>query len=120
MNMPLRSAGVLFLLKSICVVVFKASQNPFLAVYLGGLAVYVVEGADIVQAPSVVFVVVGEEDGIQVTDIGPEHLAAEIRPGVNEDFKAFILNIGRRTESLVALIRAFAHRALACYDRHAL
>jgi hypothetical protein len=95
MNMPLRSAGVLFLLKSVCVVVFKAFENPFLAVDFGGLAVYVVEGTDVVQAPRVVFVVVGEEDGIQVADIGPKHLAAEIRPGINEDFQAVIFNIGR-------------------------
>ena len=67
-----------------------------------------------------VFVVVREEDGVQVADTLRKHLGAEIRAGIHQDVEAVVLHEGRRAEALVPLVGRLAHGALAADDGHAL
>ena len=85
-----------------------------------GLAVDVVEGAYIVEPSSVVHVIVGQEDGVKVTDICPEHLRTEIRTGIDQDGKAAVLHQRGGPQALVARVRRAAHLAVAADNRHPL
>ena len=63
----------------------------WLAVYLGSTPVDIVQAAHVVKPAHMVFVVVCDEDSIQMTDAGAQHLAAEIRSAVNKNVQSAIL-----------------------------
>ena len=67
-----------------------------------------------------VFVVVRKEDGVQVPYALRKHLGAKIRAGIYQDVEAVVLYECGRAEAFVPRVRAFAHRALAADDGHAL
>ena len=67
-----------------------------------------------------VFVLVGEEDAVQVADALPQHLHAEIGPGVDEDDLPAVADQGRCPEALVARVLRAADFTAAADDGHAL
>ena len=67
-----------------------------------------------------VFVLVRQEDGVQVSDPFREHLHPEIRPRINEYLEPLVLDERRRPEPLVMRILRPADRALAPDDRNPL
>lgn len=80
----------------------------------------IVERAHVVETAGVVFMVVGQEDGIEVADVFAEHLLPEIRPGIDQECLSFILDQGRAPQPLVSRIFRRTHFALASDHRNAL
>ena len=77
------------------------------------------EWAKVVDAPDVVVVFVGDEDGIQrLRHLDAEHLLAEVRSAVNEKPCVSHLEECRGTQATVARVATGADFALASDLRH--
>ena len=120
MDMPFRCAGIFLLGKSIGIFSLQGFQHRFFTINLDGVPVGIVECADVIQAARMVFVVVGEQNGVQMPDIVCQHLGAKIRPGIDQDAKPVALDQGRRTEAFVLRIGRAADRTATADDGHPL
>ena len=117
MDMPFRRSGVFLFGKRVAVFAAEGIEHFPFAVDFHAAAVDVIERAHVVQSARMVFVVVGQQDGVQVAEPGPEHLAAEIRSGVDEDLQAAVFHIDRGAQPFVPGIGAAAPLAGAADDR---
>ena len=60
-----------------------------------------------------------DEQGIEFLDVGSQRLLTEVRSAVDENIVAVVgLDEHACTQSVVARISRFAHRALACWHWH--
>lgn len=77
-------------------------------------------GTQIVDAETMVKVIVGEEQGIDVANVGSNRLKAEIRAAIHQDLLLVIrLDHGAATKSVVVGIRRIANGTGASGQRHA-
>ena len=67
-----------------------------------------------------VHVIVGQEYGIQVTDVFPQHLRAEIRSGIDEYLESTVFHQRGGAQAFVARVLRETDRAVAADDRYAL
>ena len=120
MDAPFRGSGIFVFGKGVAEHYLECFQHLRLTVDVYRLAVDIVERADIIKSSSVVHVIVCQENGVDMTYILPEHLYAEIRPGVDEYRQAAVLHQGCGTQPLVVRVGGAAYGAVAADDRYAL
>ena len=94
--------------------------GAFFAIYLSRLLFYVIECPDVVQTSGVVFMVVGQEDGIHSGYAFAEHLLSEVGAGIYKHLETFVFHIDACPESFVTRVGAPADFASASYHRHTL
>ena len=80
----------------------------------------IVERPHIVQTAHMIPVGMSQQNRIHVLHPGPQHLVAEIRPGINHYLNLIRAYQSRSPQSLVMTIRRLADRAMATDNRHAL
>jgi trimethylamine:corrinoid methyltransferase-like protein len=79
-----------------------------------------VEGSHIVDARSMVLMLVREEYGIEVADTLTQHLLAEVGACVDDKAHTITLDHCRGAQTLITAIRRCANVALAAYYGHTL
>ena len=119
-DVELGSALVFDFHERIRVVPFQGVLHVFLAVDVDGMVLDQVERPHVVQASGVVLMVVGQEDGVYVADVLPQHLVAEIRASVHEYGEPAVFHQHGSAQPFVARVRGLADLAVASYHRHAL
>lgn len=119
-DMPLRGAGVFVLSESVGILHPERILDIFLAVDVAGTALRVVQRSYVIQSASMVLVIVGQQDSVEMAHPCAEHLCPEVRAGVHEYCHPFMLHKHAGAQSLVHRIRAAADFALTAYHGNAL
>ena len=112
-DMPFRRTRIFRLGKGVGIFAVQTIGHIGLAVDIHRVALREVEGADVVQARRMIFVVVREQDGVEVVNIRTQHLVAEVRSGIDQDGQAAVFDQRSGTQALIARVRRTADRAVA-------
>ena len=80
----------------------------------------VVEWPYVVETGGMVFVLMGEQNGIYLLHFFPQHLLAKVGACVDDDFFVFYFKKCRNTKPFVAVVARTAHKATATDNRNAL
>ena len=103
-QMPFWRTGVFRERKHIRIFIYEVAEHIFFAIDFSGAAGDVVQRPYIVQAASVVLVIVSEQYCIQMTQVRAKHLHPEIRPGIHENLQSAIFNECGCSETLVSWV----------------
>jgi hypothetical protein len=90
--MPFRSSWIFLLGEGISVLHPESVFYIFLAIDFGSSFLEVIECPYVVKASRVVLVVVGEEDGVEMTYVLTQHLLPEVRSCIDEELHAFVFD----------------------------
>ena len=119
-DVPLWGTGIFVLCEGVGIFHPQRILDILFAVDVAGTAFSIVQSPYVVQTASVVLVVVGQQDGVEVADTCAEHLRPEIRTGIDEYGHPIMLHQHAGTQSLVHRVSACAYFAPAAYHRYSL
>lgn len=121
MESHLRKARIDMRFEDIVVVVTQRLYGYAVGIDLHIAFLNPVEGTNIVDATNMVAVGMGDKDGLQMTHIMRQHLAAEVGTNVNQDVVPLAVgNQGGGAKALVMLVRRMADLTGTCYYGHSL
>lgn len=119
-EVQLRDAGIAHGFEGIAELHPKLGKRVLLAVHGHIVALHEVVGAHVVESCGVVFVTVGEEDGVEPWHAFAQHLLAEVGTGVDDEAYTVDVNVHGCSESLVAVVQGTADFAGAPDNGYAL
>ena len=103
-NVPFWGTWIAVLSEGIRIFLTEGILYVFLTIYLCRGLFKVVEGADIIETSGVVFVIVCQENGVQMSYSCTKHLLTEIRTGINKKSFAAIVHKDAGAQSLITWI----------------
>jgi len=109
-----------YFLKDVCEFSFYLVQDFFGPIDRHVFFLEKIIGPDIIQSGSMVFVLVGEKNPIQMVDFLPDHLLPEVRTCVYNQAFAINLKVDRTPQSFVPVIKGAAHGTVTGYHGYAL
>ena len=119
MKFNLRCARVMRLAEGVGVFAADGVGDALLGIERNGAAHYVIEGSYVVDASRVVFVLVGDEHGVNLRKAFAQSRLPQIGPRVDEQMAPFGFNVNRTAQPLVLRVNRLTHCAFASHNRNA-
>ena len=120
MDVHLRRPGIGFLLEYVIVFFLERFKHVGFAEDGERTLLQVIERAYVIEAAGMVFMVVGQENGVEMGNLFAQHLLPEIGTGIDQESLSFKAHERRTAQALVPRIRRRTDLAVASDHRNPL